>query len=71
MRYLYSLLIALGTPFVLLYFALRGLQDHTYLKRWGERFGYIPVTNKPAGIWLHAASVGEFNAARPLNPVTS
>ena len=66
MRILYSLLILLGTPFVLLYFALRGLRDHAYLGRWSERFGFIPDPGKRSGILIHAASVGEFNAASPL-----
>jgi 3-deoxy-D-manno-octulosonic-acid transferase len=66
MHFFYSLLIVLGTPFVLLYFALRGVRDHAYLGRWGERFGYIADSGKRGGILLHAASVGEFNAASPL-----
>ena len=66
MHVLYSLLILLGTPFVLLYFALRGLRDRAYLGRWSERFGFIPDHGKRGGILIHAASVGEFNAASPL-----
>jgi len=66
MRGLYSFLIMLGTPFVLLYFALRGLRDRAYLRRWGERFGFIPKPKKRGGILVHAASVGEFNAANSL-----
>ena len=66
MHVLYSLLILLGTPFVLLYFALRGLRDRAYLGRWSERFGFIPDHGKRSGILIHAASVGEFNAASPL-----
>jgi 3-deoxy-D-manno-octulosonic-acid transferase len=66
MQVLYSFLILLGTPFVLLYFALRGLRDRAYLGRWSERFGFIPDNGKRGGILLHAASVGEFNAASPL-----
>jgi len=66
MRFLYSFLIVLSTPFVLLYFVLRGLRDRAYLSRWNERFGFIPVQAQPGSIWVHAASVGEFNAASPL-----
>ncbi len=66
MHVLYSLLILLGTPFVLLYFALRGLRDRAYLGRWAERFGFVPDPGKRGGILIHAASVGEFNAASPL-----
>jgi len=66
MRVLYSLVIAFSTPFVLLYFCLRGLRDRSWLRRWGERFGFVPANIKAGGILLHAASVGEFNASRPL-----
>jgi len=66
MRILYSMLVAFSTPFVLLYFAVRGLRDRTYLERWGERFGFVQPGEKAGGILLHAASVGEYNAASPL-----
>ena len=66
MHFFYSFLIILSTPFVLLYFAIRGLRDRAYLERWSERFGFISVDGKQGGIWVHAASVGEFNAASPL-----
>jgi 3-deoxy-D-manno-octulosonic-acid transferase len=66
MRFLYSFLLILGTPLVLLYFAFRGLNDRAYLKRWRERFGFIKADTISGGIVLHAASVGEFNAAKPL-----
>ncbi|GMR15372.1 MAG: lipid IV(A) 3-deoxy-D-manno-octulosonic acid transferase [Gammaproteobacteria bacterium] len=66
MRILYSMLVAFSTPFVLLYFAVRGLRDRAYLARWGERFGFVQPGEKAGGILLHAASVGEYNAASPL-----
>ena len=66
MRFFYSFLIVLFTPFVLLYFAVRGLRDSSYLGRWNERFGVVPALDQRGGIWVHAASVGEFNAASPL-----
>lgn len=66
MRFFYSVLIVLLTPFVLVYFALRGIRDREYIRRWRERFGFIGVRDKHNGIWVHAASVGEFNAASPL-----
>lgn len=66
MRVLYSFLILLTTPLVLLYFALRGFRDRAYLGRWQERFGFITAPSKAGGILVHAASVGEFNAASPL-----
>lgn len=66
MRILYSLLFTLSTPFILLYFAVRGLRHQAYLSRWGERFGFVQPGNRAGGILLHAASVGEYNAASPL-----
>ena len=66
MRFFYSFLIVLCTPFVLLYFAIRGLRDSKYLGRWSERFGLVSALDQRGGIWIHAASVGEFNAASPL-----
>lgn len=66
MRFFYSVLIVLLTPFALVYFALRGIRDREYVRRWRERFGSIEVHDKHNGIWVHAASVGEFNAASPL-----
>ena len=66
MRFLYSTLISLSTPLVLSYFAIRGLRDRDYLSRWNERFGFIADDHPKGGILVHAASVGEFNAANPL-----
>ena len=66
MRFLYSFLVALSTPFVLLYFAMRGIKDRAYLSRWGERFGWVQPGKRAGGILLHAASMGEYNAASPL-----
>ena len=69
-RILYSILIYLLAPLVLIHLAYRGLRDGDYLKRWGERLA-LPASIKaaaaaPGGIVLHAVSVGEVNAAAPL-----
>ena len=66
MRALYSILIYLLTPAMLLFFLFRGLKDRDWLKRWGERFGDFNATFSVRGIVVHAASVGEVNAAEPL-----
>ncbi len=66
MRFLYASLTALSTPFLLLYLGLRGLADRRYWSRWGERFGFIDATDCRRGLLLHAASIGELNAAAPL-----
>lgn len=34
--------------------------------RWTERFGNVPRPAVPVGTWIHAASVGEVQAASPL-----
>ena len=66
MSFLYSVFVALSIPLVLLYLGLRGLKDHAYWQRWGERLGFFDAGSAGGGIVLHAASVGEFNAALPL-----
>lgn len=66
MRFIYSILITLSTPLVLFYFLVRGFRDRRYVERLPERFGYLPFQAGPGGILVHAASVGEFNAAAPL-----
>jgi 3-deoxy-D-manno-octulosonic-acid transferase len=66
MRRLYSPLIYLATPFLLLYFAFRGLRDRAYLRRWPERFSFFDSPAEPGGIVIHAASLGEVNAAAAM-----
>jgi len=66
MHRLYSLTIYLATPLVLLYLLFRGLKNPAYLKRWPERFGFFDPPETSGGILVHAASMGEVNAAVPL-----
>ena len=70
MRSLYSLLLYLATPLVLAYLFVRGLRSRAYLDRWGERFGRFEAPARPpgmpGGILVHAASLGEVNAASAL-----
>jgi 3-deoxy-D-manno-octulosonic-acid transferase len=66
MRRLYSLLLYLATPLVLLYLILRGLRSHDYLARWGERFSRFAAPMQTGGIAVHAVSLGEVNAAGAL-----
>ena len=66
MRNLYSILLYLLTPLVLLRLVWRGLRAPAYWQRWGERFGFVPATEGAAPIWVHAVSVGEVQAAVPL-----
>ena len=66
MRWLYTLLIYLITPLVLLLLAIRGLHNRDWLKRWPQRFGWFDPPEKTGGIVVHAVSVGEVNAASSL-----
>jgi 3-deoxy-D-manno-octulosonic-acid transferase len=65
-RALYSLLLRLATPLVLLRLVWRGWREPVYRERLAQRlgFGLPPV---PAGaLWVHAVSLGETLAARTL-----
>lgn len=66
MRLVYSLLLYLATPFVLLRLLWRGLAQRAYWQRIGERFGHVPLVPGGAAVWIHAVSVGESVAALPL-----
>jgi 3-deoxy-D-manno-octulosonic-acid transferase len=66
LRYLYTALLYLLTPFVLLRLCWRGLRAPAYWRRWGERFGCYHDLDLRAAIWIHAVSVGEVVAAEPL-----
>lgn len=66
MRFLYSTIAYLLTPVLLLHFGVRGLSDRDWWKRWSERFGSFHAPLNARGIVVHAASVGEVNAAAPL-----
>lgn len=67
LRVLYSFIFILVIPLILLRLIWRGSRASAYFKRWDERFGLkaAPATDKPV-IWVHAVSVGEVEAARPL-----
>jgi 3-deoxy-D-manno-octulosonic-acid transferase len=66
MRKLYSFLVYLITPLALLYLAFRGLRSSDYLGRWSERFAFFDAPETTNGIVVHAASMGEVNAASVL-----
>ena len=66
MRVLYTLLMYLVTPIILYRLAFRGLRNRDYFWRWRERFGFFNCPKMQDAIWVHAVSVGEFNAAVPL-----
>ena len=67
MRILYSLVLYLCAPLVLLSLLLRGLKNRAYLKRIPERFGRTPgLKSLQPVIWVHAVSVGEVQASGAL-----
>jgi 3-deoxy-D-manno-octulosonic-acid transferase len=66
MRWLYTFLIYLITPLVLLLLIIRGLRNRDWLKRWPQRFGWFDPPEKTGGIVIHAVSVGEVNVASTL-----
>ena len=67
MRILYSLILYLSVPLVLLKLLLRGIGNPGYLERIPERFGFTstPASGLPV-IWVHAVSVGEVRASGAL-----
>ncbi|MGB1311338.1 MAG: lipid IV(A) 3-deoxy-D-manno-octulosonic acid transferase [Leucothrix sp.] len=64
-RLLYSLLGYLIFPVMLLRLFWRSRQDASIRQHWPQRFGFIKLSKSPR-IWLHAVSVGETIAAKPL-----
>jgi 3-deoxy-D-manno-octulosonic-acid transferase len=66
-RLLYSLLLYLLCPLILLHLWCRGKKAPAYRERWNERFGKIkPGQVQPNSLVFHCASVGEVIAATPL-----
>ena len=66
MKLLYTTLFTLGLPFIILRLIWRGFRAPAYWQRWPERFGASPILAKKPVIWIHAVSVGEVEACRPL-----
>ncbi len=67
----YTLLLTVGFVLALPYFLWKGRASGKYLRTFRERMGRLPVYLNVDGepsIWIHAVSVGEVLAARPLVP---
>ena len=62
---IYTLLMLLAAPFLLLRGKTRGKYLHSFPNRLGIAGGNLNPEGRPA-IWLHAVSVGEALAAKPL-----
>lgn len=65
MRFLYSLLLYLLLPAVLLRLWIKGRRVPDYRLHWFERLG-LDALRLESPIWVHAVSVGEVRAAEPL-----
>ena len=65
----YRYLVPALLPAAALYLLWRARKQPSYLKHWGERFAWsdypAPRQCHPV-VWIHAVSVGETNATRPL-----
>ena len=71
MHVLYTLVLAIGFLFGLPFYLWKGRASGKYLRTFRERMGRLPVYLNLDGdrsIWIHAVSVGEVLAARPLVP---
>lgn len=65
-RLLYSLVIYLATPLILLRLLWRSRRQPEYLQNLAERWGIYRLPVAERLIWVHAVSVGETRAAQPL-----
>jgi len=66
---LYSVVTLLFLVVLSPYFVYQAMRHNKYLGCLGQRFGYLPVSFNLDGdqsIWVHAVSVGEVLAARPI-----
>lgn len=66
MRALYTALLRVALPLVLLRLWWRGRREPRYREALAERFGRYRTPTRPNLIWIHAVSVGEARAAAPL-----
>ncbi|MCB1852775.1 MAG: lipid IV(A) 3-deoxy-D-manno-octulosonic acid transferase [Gammaproteobacteria bacterium] len=66
MKQVYTVLLYLSIPVMLLRLLWRSLKLPAYRHRIGERFGWLRVAAVKESVWIHAVSVGEVQAAEPL-----
>jgi len=66
MYFLYRILTGVAMFFLAPYYALRGWRRGEPWSALGERLGGVPPVSAPGTIWIHAVSVGEVLAAKPL-----
>ncbi|MCU7976617.1 lipid IV(A) 3-deoxy-D-manno-octulosonic acid transferase [Shewanella sp. SW36] len=63
-RFLYSTILYLLFPLLIVYLAFRAIKSPDYCGRWGERFGLTRL--KSTDLLIHSVSMGETLAAIPL-----
>lgn len=67
MRLLYTLLLILASPILLIGLYKKKEGKPTFGSRWKEHFGFTPPLNSQCSpIWIHAVSVGEVVAATEI-----
>jgi len=66
MRQLYTIVLRLALPFILLRLWWRGRREPGYREHVQERFGIYSGEKPQQALWVHAVSVGEARAAAPL-----
>ncbi|HEY8462358.1 MAG TPA: 3-deoxy-D-manno-octulosonic acid transferase [Blastocatellia bacterium] len=74
MRFIYSFLLGVAVIVMLPYFIYQALFNRKYAGSLGQRLGFLPPETLNAGtgsglrpaVWIHAVSVGEALAAKPL-----
>lgn len=66
MRALYTVLLRLALPFLVLRLWWRGRREPGYRESIPERFGVYRSDKPERLLWIHAVSVGEARAAEPL-----
>jgi 3-deoxy-D-manno-octulosonic-acid transferase len=65
-RTLYTIVLRLALPFLLLRLWWRGRSEPGYRESMSERFGLYQTDRPERVLWIHAVSVGEARAAQPL-----
>lgn len=66
LRLLYQLLLLSVALPALVFLGVRARRQGDAPGRWAERLGWVTRPGTPVAIWVHAASLGEVVAAKPL-----